>query len=786
MRLGVNIVTLYPGKIGGAEQYVRNVLKELVKIGGLEIWLMVNPEALSTFMEEKNLHLCEIKWDEDRDAQMLFIIEYYSIDIVFSPLFFIAPEKCPVPTVASILDVQHEFFPEYFEKKVLESIRNSTRTTLEQVNGIITISDFSKNTIIEKYGVETQKIQVTYLNSDECFDWNLNEGKLFEIRKRVGERYLFYPANTWPHKNHMNLLKAYVILKNKYNTNLRLVFTGDEKQEQDEIAQFIRVHNLKNDISYLGYLPQEDMPYVFANAEIMVFPSVFEGFGIPLVEAMRAGTPIACSQCGSIPEVAGDAALYFDAYNPENIADKINLLQSDEKLKNSLISKGKKQAKKYSWKTCAEDTFEYLKKIYEQYKMEKEGKQFPRRPLVSIVTPSYNQGAFIKETIESVLGQSYSNIEYIVMDGASTDDTVDILKSYDNKITWVSERDEGQADAVNKGIRRAKGEIIGWLNSDDTYFPQTVEKVVEYFCAHPDTDMVYGEAYYTDKDGNITERYLTEKFSRKRLAEQCIICQPAAFFTREIVEKVGLLEKKYHLSMDYELWMRISGQGKMAYIPEYLATSRMYEENKTLSRRTEVFKETCAAVKKHYGYVPVSWIDGYADYLCQGKRGLGFHFKDFLLFIKYNKDNREYLFEGLYNMLAYRKHLLRSKILGNRDMEYTGIFSDKWVSKKYIQELKHIEAVDRIVIRGNHLWPMRTPLVLKIYIGKKLLYKEKVREKGSFCSVVKIVKGQFSGNQNMIIKMNKCFCPANYGSPQDQRYISCQIESIEICLEEEI
>lgn len=785
MRLGINIVSLYPGKIGGAEQYVRNLLKQLMKIDNLEIWLMINPEAFSTFLEEHNLHLCEIKWEEDRDAQMNFLIDYNRIEIMFSPLFFIAPEKCSVPTVASILDVQHEFFPEYFERKVLESIRSSTHTTLEQVDGIITISNFSKETISEKYNVNPKKIQVTYLNSDECFETDLNEEKLLKIKKKIGYKYLFYPANTWPHKNHMNLLKAYVILKNKYNMDMKLVFTGDGKQEQDEIKQFIRMNSLEDNISYLGYLPQGDMPYVFANAEILVFPSVFEGFGIPLVEAMRAGTPIVCSQCGSIPEVAGEAALYFDAYNPEDIAEKIYLLQSDETLKKNLINKGKRQAQRYSWKRCAEDTFEYLNKIYSQQKPIEKANRFSRRPLVSIVTPSYNQGEFIKETIESVLGQSYSNIEYIVLDGASTDNTVDILKTFDDKLTWVSEKDEGQADAVNKGIRRARGEIIGWLNSDDTYFPETIEKIVEYFYDHPCTDMVYGEAYYIDKDGNITERYHTEKFNRKRLAEQCIICQPTAFFTREIVEKVGLLEKEYQLSMDYELWMRISGQGKIAYIPEYLATSRMYEENKTLSRRDEVYKETCAAVKKHFGYVPVTWIDGYADYLCKGKRGLRFHIRDFWLFIKYNKDNKVYLAEGLHEMLAYRKYLMKSKIFKKKDMDYTEIFPDKWIAKKYIQELKKTETIDRVVIKGNHLWPMKEALVLKIYIGGKLLRKEKIREKGSFCSIVCVAKEKFSGDQDMVIKINKCFCPVDYGLSQDQRYISCQIESIDICLKEE-
>lgn len=243
---------------------------------------------------------------------------------------------------------------------------------------------------------------------------------------------------------------------------------------------------------------------------------------------------------------------------------------------------------------------------------------------VSIVTPSYNQGQFIEETIRSVLSQDYENIEYIVMDGGSTDNTIDLLKKYDNKIKWVSRPDSGQADAVNKGFKMATGEILGWLNSDDTYNPGTVSTVVKHFVESPETVMIYGDANFFDKRGQITGKYPSEPFNPKRLAETCFICQPTVFMRREVVEKVGSLDLNLETCMDYDYWIRIGkyfDPGRVAYLRnQFLGNSRRYNENKTFRMRRKVYQEVMATQKKHFGKISKLWILGYIREILLGRR----------------------------------------------------------------------------------------------------------------------------------------------------------------------
>jgi glycosyltransferase involved in cell wall biosynthesis len=231
---------------------------------------------------------------------------------------------------------------------------------------------------------------------------------------------------------------------------------------------------------------------------------------------------------------------------------------------------------------------------------------------VTVVTPSLNHGRFIRETIESVLAQTYPALEYLVVDGGSTDETVSVLKDYGDRLRWVSEPDAGQAAAVNKGWRQGRGAILAYLNADDTYLPRAVERAVTAFGAHPAADVVYGEGHHVDAEGRVLARYPTEPFRRERLAETCFICQPAAFVRRRAVERVGYLDEALHYCMDYDLWIRLAGGAAFVHLPDYLAASRLHADTKTLGQRARAHEEIIRTVHRHFGYVAPAWVYSHA------------------------------------------------------------------------------------------------------------------------------------------------------------------------------
>jgi glycosyltransferase involved in cell wall biosynthesis len=227
----------------------------------------------------------------------------------------------------------------------------------------------------------------------------------------------------------------------------------------------------------------------------------------------------------------------------------------------------------------------------------------PSFPRISIVMPSFNQASFIEEAVRSVLLQGYDNLEFIIMDGGSTDGTVDIVKKYEPWLSfWISESDQGQADALCKGFKRSTGDILAWLNSDDVYCEGALKAIASHYQQEPETGLFYGDCEIIDEYGIVTDAIKGELADLERLMTRNVVSQPSAFFTRKALEKAGGINKNLHFIMDYELWLRMMLKGvRSCYIPQLFSRFRWYRISKSGSYSTG------------FGYEYLSFLERLAD-----------------------------------------------------------------------------------------------------------------------------------------------------------------------------
>lgn len=228
------------------------------------------------------------------------------------------------------------------------------------------------------------------------------------------------------------------------------------------------------------------------------------------------------------------------------------------------------------------------------------------QPLVSIITPSFNQVRYLETTIRSVLEQDYPNLEYLIVDGGSTDGSVDVIKRYSDRLAWwVSEKDKGQTDAINKGFARARGEILAWINSDDTYEPGAISAAVKYLREHPDAGLVYGDAHFIDEQGRVIGRFAARQTDYLRLRQGYVhIPQQAAFFRADLWREVGPLDPSFYFAMDYDLWVRLAARAPIQYTPQLWANFRLHSSGKTIAADDRCWPEMIRVHRRDGG----SWL----------------------------------------------------------------------------------------------------------------------------------------------------------------------------------
>lgn len=356
-------------KLGGNETYIRNLIEGLKAVDAENEYVLhvthreTQEKALGTL--PANFKLGDL-WPASPAVRIPFSTplrlrkdrtQVYSAQ-------YVSPPICPAKSVLVIHDISFEYFPQYFKTLERWRLKLLTPFSARIASHILACSESTKRDLVKFYGIPPDKISVVYYGKSPIFREHRNPEDLDRIRKKYGIEgpYLLYVGNLQPRKNLKRLIAAFGRLKKDRSIRERLVIVGKRTWLQSEAFGAID-ESLKNDILITGYVPEEDLPLLYSAAEVAVYPSIFEGFGFPVLEAMACGTPVITSNTSSLPEVAGDAAILVDPYSEDAIAAAIQRVLSEPGLRAELKRKGLEQAARFSWEKAARETLDIFKKI---------------------------------------------------------------------------------------------------------------------------------------------------------------------------------------------------------------------------------------------------------------------------------------------------------------------------------------------------------------------------------------------------------------------------------------
>jgi glycosyltransferase involved in cell wall biosynthesis len=341
--VGISLLTLVPRISGGSETYARELVRALARVGRLDYHVFaptLAPDAIDglpgttvkTYAAAGSMpgRIAAMAVATAFPARIRSELPLERLRALHFPLTIAIPRGTGVPAATSVLDLQHEFFPGFFSRAELAYRRVAYRTAVRGSRLVIAISEHVKETIVERLRVEPERVRVIHLGID-----------LERLHRGDAERepFLLYPANGWPHKNHSRLLEAFALLKRE-RPELRLVLTGSGL-ERLPAASGVEVR---------GHVPRDELVRLYQTAAVLVFPSLYEGFGLPPLEAMACGCPVAAARAGALPETCGDVARYFDPTRPEEIADAVLEVLGDP---GTLAERGLARAGAFTWDECA-------------------------------------------------------------------------------------------------------------------------------------------------------------------------------------------------------------------------------------------------------------------------------------------------------------------------------------------------------------------------------------------------------------------------------------------------
>jgi glycosyltransferase involved in cell wall biosynthesis len=340
--IGISMLTLVPGLVGGSETYARQLVAALARVGELEYRVFVPPPAADAGDGLPTTVIAEYGTARSTPARIAAMVRAEvapgrlrralgvdELDAIHFPLTVMMPPVDSPPAATTALDLQHEEFPEFFSRTQLLYRRRFYRRPIEQSRILITISEHARETILERYGLEPERVRAIHLAVDH---------DTFTPDGRPRHPFLLYPANAWPHKNHTRLFEALALVR-RQRPELRLVLTG---AGHDALT-------LPDGVESRGHVPLDELVGLYRSAAAVVYPSLYEGFGMPCLEAMACGCPVAASDVASLPEVCGDAAVYLDPTSVESIADAIRRVLDHPS------PGGVERAAGFTWERCARE-----------------------------------------------------------------------------------------------------------------------------------------------------------------------------------------------------------------------------------------------------------------------------------------------------------------------------------------------------------------------------------------------------------------------------------------------
>jgi glycosyltransferase involved in cell wall biosynthesis len=340
MRVGISLLTLVPGVVGGSETYARELVRGLDRVGELDYRVFrpriaedVPGETIPSYRARRTMRgrLAAMTHAAVAPRRIRREMRLDELDAIHFPLTVMLPRVDQPPAAVSLLDIQHVFFPEFFSRAELAYRRIAYGSSLKRARTVIAISKHVKETLVERMGIEPERIEVIHLGLDH---------DLFHPNGDDRRPFLLYPANPWPHKNHQRLFEAFLRVR-KRRPELRLVLTGTGLE---------RLRVFPEGVEIRGRVPREELAELYRTASALVFPSLYEGFGQPPLEAMASGTPVAVSRAGSLPEVCGDAALYFDPTSVDELTEAILAVLDHP---DHLVERGLRRAAEFTWDATA-------------------------------------------------------------------------------------------------------------------------------------------------------------------------------------------------------------------------------------------------------------------------------------------------------------------------------------------------------------------------------------------------------------------------------------------------